>query len=455
MDQFDLVVIGAGPGGYVAAVEAAKQGLRTAVVERRDLGGTCLNRGCIPSRILLHAAYLLRMSKQFPAQGLTPVTDAALDPVALKAWRDDVVPKLQAGIAQLFKMHKVTRYDGHGTLVAPDRVTVTEADGTVRDLQAKFVLLATGAVNIVPDNIPGGELALTSDDLLEHLDVVYPRLLISGGGVTGVEFAAAYIDLGCQVTMISSCTLRHMDRELSRSMQALLKKRGVDYHEEARLRSIEKTETGLRCICMDKKTGERFECEADAVLMAAAPRSDTTNLFGPGVSVEMNGYDIKVDEHWRTSLPGVYAIGDVTGGLRLAHVASAAGKCAVAHMLGKPDPIDMGVVPGCVYTYPQIATVGLTADAAREAGYTVRTRKLPMTANGQALVTREERSFVKVVEEAETGRILGAQLFCAQASEMIGELSLAIARGLTVKDLSRVIHPHPTYNEILGDLFSL
>ena len=451
MDQFDLVVIGAGPGGYVAAAEAAKQGLRTAVIERRDLGGTCLNRGCIPTRILLHAAHLLRQARQAPRLGLAPLPEAALDPAALKAWRDETVTTLQSGITQLFKLNKVTLFTGHGTLTAPDRVAVKAPDGTVTELGAKFVLLATGTVYAQPD-FPGGELALSSDDILEHMDVVYPRLLVSGGGVTGVEFASAYADFGCQVTMISSCTLRGMDRELARSIQAMLKKKGVEYHEGARVKELARTDSGILCTWEDKNG--RSVTETDAVLMAAARRSYTEDLFGPGVQPELDGANIKVDEFYRTSLPGVYAIGDVTGGKRLAHVASAAGRCAVAHMLGKEAPMDMTAIPSCVYTSPQIASVGLDADSAKAAGLQVKTRKLPMTVNGQSLVTREERSFVKIVEEQDTGRIVGAQLFCAQATEMISELSLAVARGMTVADLSRVIRPHPTYNEVLGDLFA-
>ncbi len=447
MEQYDLAVIGAGPGGYMAALEAAKLGQKTALFERRELGGTCLNRGCIPTKALLHAADLyasMRDAEKFGVFAENP----AYDMEKMQVRKDEVVQKLRDGIAALMKKNKVTVYADTAAIAAPH--TIRTGDG--QEITAEKILIATGSVPALPP-IPGADFAnvMTSDELLSEKRV-FPRLVIVGGGVIGMEFASLYQELGCQVTVVEflDSILANMDKEISQNLKMIMKKRGVDIHTAAKVERITAKEDGtLVCHYLEKEKEQ--EAEADGILIATGRRANTEGLFADGFAVEMERGRILVDENGKTSVDSIYAAGDVTGGIMLAHAATAQAINEVHHMLGNPAPFEMSLVPGCVYTDPEIGSVGLTQDEAKKQGLDILVKKYPMSANGKTVLSDQDRGFIKVVAEKESGKILGAQMMCARATDMISQFTAAIANGLTVGQLAKVIYPHPTFSEGIGE----
>ena len=447
MFDFDLIVVGAGPGGYEAALHAAKLGLKTAVVEQREVGGTCLNRGCIPTKALLHASTVYEEAKNGPALGVT-ADNLSYDLSAMFAYKQQVVEKLRSGIESLFKAAKVTLLRGMGTLTAADAVSVTgENEGTYT---ARNILLATGSVPARPP-IPGLDLpgVMTSDELLNGEGGAFSSLVIIGGGVIGMEFATFYNDLGVDVTVVEGLDrlLPNMDRELGQNLAMIMKKRGVQVFTGAMVKNLEAVEGGLQ---VNFETKGQLQSVAGEKILCAIGRSPyTAGLFGQGVSVEMDRRRIKVNERFETSVPGVWAIGDVSSPVQLAHVATAQGIYAVNEMAGKPNERDLSLVPGCVYVRPEIAAVGLTEADAKAQNIPVKTAKALMSANGRTVILNGDRGFMKLVAHAETKKLLGAQLMCANASDMISQLSEAIADGLTPADLLRAMRPHPTFEEAM------
>ena len=451
---WDLVVIGGGPGGYEAAIEAAKRGLRTALVEKEALGGTCLNRGCIPTKTLLHTAELFHELGQGEKLGLT-ADGYAVSMEALQNRKKEVVEQLKKGVASLMKMNKITVFAGNGSILDQGLVKAESAEES-QILHTVHILIATGSVPSCPP-IPGADLpgVLTSDGLLEKKEL-FDHLLIIGGGVIGMEFASIYSSLGRRVTVIEAMDriLPGMDREIGQNLKMILKKRGVDIHTGALVERIEQTENGLSCIFREKD--EEKQAFADGILIAAGRRPCTDGLITEESSdavkaLKMERGRILVDAHFETSIPGVYAIGDVTGGIQLAHAASAQGRQAAARMAGQTLDIRTDLIPSCVYTSPEIGCVGLDADTAKSRGIAVITKKYPMSANGKTLIAREERGFIKVLADKDSRRILGAQMMCARATDMISQFTQAIANGLTLEDMERVVYPHPTFSEGIGE----
>lgn len=439
---YDLIVIGGGPGGYVAAIRAAQSGMSVALVEGRELGGTCLNRGCIPTKVLLHSAHVYENAKAGESFGIV-TEQVSFDAQKMLQRKKDVITQLQDGIGYLFEHNKVKLIRGHGTITGPHEVQVGD-----ECISAHRILIAAGSVPARPP-IPGLELegVLTSDELLDTPVDAYRSLVIIGGGVIGVEFATALSSFGCKVTIVEAMPriLPTLDKEISQSISMQLKKRSVDVHVKASVQRIETCEEGLRCK-FTKGTDELSVC-ADAVLVAIGRRPNLNNLFAEDISVEQRR-GIVVNEQFQTSIPSIYAIGDVVdGGIQLAHVASAQGSNAVDYMLGRVPQVDLGVVPSCIYTEPEIACVGLTADQAKEQGIPVLTGKFNMSGNAKVIIGSEQRSFVKVIAHAETKEILGAQILSARATDLIGELTAAIVNRIHVDELAAVIHPHPTYCE--------
>lgn len=448
--QYDLVVIGAGPGGYVAAIRAAQLGMKTAVVENREVGGTCLNRGCIPTKTLLHSAEVYDRTRHCEALGVT-VSGCSYDMGRMHTRKNEVVSQLRSGIEQLFKANKIDLLRGTGTIRSAGLVAVQGGEGE-QLLETERILIATGSKPAVPP-IPGLDLPgiLTSDGLLsEPADP--KRLLIIGGGVIGVEFASLYQRLGCEVTIVEALDrlLPNMDREIGQNLSMILKKRGVSVHTSARVEEIVRDGDSLLCRFTEKE--KPGEAPTDRVLVAIGRRAVTGGLFGEGVSVETERSAIKVNERFETSLPGVWAIGDVVAGaVQLAHAASAAGIAAVEGMAGKTPSVNLSVVPSCIYTDPEIASAGITADEAKQRGIAVKTGKFVMTANGKTLIEGADRSFIKLIFSAEDDRLLGAQLMCPRATDLISELAAAIANGLTGRQLASVIRPHPTFCEAVTE----
>ena len=443
MEQYGLIVIGAGPGGYEAALRASNLGIRTALVESRDVGGTCLNRGCIPTKSLLHAAGI---AKEVSGGGEWGVNagELTVDFAAIHRKKAEVTEKLRAGVEGLLKQKKVDLLRGAGTILGPGRVAV---DGT--EYAAENILIATGSVPARPP-IPGLEFAITSDDVLAPQERVYRSLVIIGGGVIGVELACVYTALGCKVTIVEALEriLPNMDREICQNMTMIFKRQGVSVNTGCMVSAVEKDgeELVVRYTCKDQPG----EARGEAVLCAIGRRPYTAGLFGEGFQVDMERGRILVDETFQTSVPGVYAIGDVSAKIQLAHVATAQGIACVEHLAGRESPVDLNLVPSCIYTSPEIASVGLTADEAKAAGRTVKVGKALMSSNGKTLIAGGERGFIKVVADRETGIILGAQLMCERATDMISQFTQAVVSGLTARQLARVMRPHPTFDEAVA-----
>lgn len=451
MNDYQLLVIGAGPGGYTAALRAAKLGMKTAVVEAREAGGTCLNRGCVPTKTLLHASETYQAATAGADVGVH-VEGARVDMAEVFACKRRVSQTLSQGVESLLKGAKVSLLRGRAQITAPHTVRVSAADGTEADYTADHILVATGSVPARPP-IPGLDLpgVMTSDELLEGTDRLYRSIVIIGGGVIGVEFATFYAELGCAVTVIEGMDrlLPNMDRELGQSLALALKKQGVQVFTSSVVQRVEQSADGLTVHFTTKDAPNA--ATGETVLCAIGRRAYCDGLFAPGLAPEMNGKSIRVDERYRTSVEGVYAVGDVSSRVQLAHVAAAQGTACVEMLAGLENHTDMNVVPSCIYCRPEIASVGMTEAEAKERGVPVKTGKCVMGANARTLIAGAGRSFMKVVAHAETGEILGAQLMCPNATDMIAEIGSAMANHLTARRLLLAMRPHPTFEEALSD----
>lgn len=443
--QYDIIVIGAGPGGYVAAIRAARAGLHTALVEKDQVGGTCLNRGCIPTKTLMHSSHLYHQLGECDAMGIS-VEAYSYNIKKMYQRKSDVAGRLRSGIEFLLQANKVDLYRGPAVITGNRTVSVQAEELT--ELTGTNILIASGSVPAVLPikgiRLPG---VMTSNELLDQEGTDYQRMVIIGGGVVGVEFATIFCSLGCKVTLIEAMDrlLPGMDREISQNLTMIMKKRGITVYTSATVEELKSS--GEDLICSFSHKGKPQTAAAEAVLVSVGRRADTKGLFAEGLAVKTDR-GIVVNEHFETSIPGIYAIGDVIhGGIQLAHVASAQACNAVAHICGQKPEMDLKTVPSCIYTDPEIAVVGLDAAAAKEQGIAVKTGKFNMSGNGRSVIDNQERGFIKVIFEAETDVILGAQLMCARATDLVSELSAAIVNKLTVHQLAAVIRPHPTFTE--------
>ena len=450
MKQYQLIVIGAGPGGYEAAIRAAQLGLHTALIERRQVGGTCLNRGCIPTKTMLHSAQLYKETAHFELFGLH-TENTSFDWAKIHQRKNDVVSKLRSGIEQLIKANKIDFFNTSASILSPHEVQLEQGEETT--LYGDNILIATGSMPSRPP-IPGLDLpgVVTSDELLDdpsyaQTDSLPKEILIIGGGVIGVEFASVFSSFGCKVTIVEALDriLSTMDREISQNLSMILKKRGVEIHTGAMVERLEQSDGKLVCHFTEKEKPQQISSQQ--ILVAIGRRANTQGLFGNDFSVEMERGHIVTDESFRTSVDSIYAIGDVSAKIQLAHMASAQGICAAHIIAGKVPPINLQAVPGCIYTDPEIASVGLSEDEAKKQGIPVKKGKFIMSGNGRSIIDEQERGFIKVLAHQDTDVILGAQLMCSRATDIVSELSTAIVNGLTVDQLAAVIRPHPTFCE--------
>lgn len=451
MPDFDLVVLGAGPGGYVGAIRAAQLGAKVAVIEERELGGTCLNRGCIPSKALIHCAHLLDEAASSKRFGITfgePKVD--LDGVRRHAER--TVRQLVSGVEGLFKANKIMSVKARGKLAGPNDVTVTNAEGKQKTISARHILIATGSSPLVLP-IPGadGEGVFTSDDAVT-LPGPYPELAIVGAGAIGCEFAYVYSRFGSKVTVVEMLDriVPTEDPEVTEVLARSLRKAGVRLTLGARCGAIQHREDGKKVLVYEQE-GEERSVEADAILMAAGRRAMTGDLGLEEVGVAMDRGRITVDEHYRTSVPSVSGAGDCLRGIGLAHQASHEAVAAVETMFGEGGHVNYGAVPAAIYTYPQIASVGLREHEAQEKGIDVATGKFPFAAIGKAAAIGEREGLVKLVADAKTGQLLGASAVGPDVTELLAEMTLAVQMGCTAKDVAETIHSHPTLSEVTGE----
>lgn len=440
--DFDWIILGAGPGGYEAAVRAAQLTQKVALVEKGEVGGTCLNRGCVPTKALLHAAMGFEELDLISGWGVR-AEQVTLDFDKMYARKDELVSTLRDGIGKLIAQNGITLVKGEGRIRDSHTVLVDD-----KVLTAERILIATGSAPVLP-NIPGLDLpGVVSSDGLLSVPPSGSRLIIIGGGVIGVEFASMFLALGYQITVIEALDrlLPQMDREISQNLGMILKKKGASVFTGARVSEIQKNDDGSLTISYEAG-GKQGNAMGDTVLVAIGRRAYTQGLFEDGFSVETDRGRIVTDASHQTSVPGVYAIGDVSGTIQLAHAASAQGIACVERAAGHTPKVREDLVPSCVYTRPEIACVGLTADEAKAKNIPVRTGKYILSGNARTMIAGGERGFVKLVLDEATDVLLGAQIVCERATDMINEMTAAIVNGLTGEQLLKAIRPHPTFAE--------
>ncbi|MCG0238904.1 MAG: dihydrolipoyl dehydrogenase [Firmicutes bacterium] len=457
MSEYDLLVLGGGTGGYVAAIRAAQLGMKVAVVERNRLGGTCLHRGCIPSKALLRTAEVYHTLRHAREYGLT-AREVGVDWPGALARKDRIVAALHKGVQGLFKKHGITVVQGTGTLMppsifAPNGWVAVQTDDGLEKLEATHILIATGSRPRTLGIPVDGQRVFTTDEALSH--PALPRsVVILGGGAIGMEWASLYSDLGAEVTVLELLPriLPQEDEEVAAELQRLLTRRGVRIVTGARVRP-EAVETGAAGVRIRYEAGGEAQAAEAEMLLIAVGREPNSQGIGlenfPGIRTD-RGY-IVVDECGRTGQPGVYAIGDVVGG-GLAHVAAHQGIVAVETMAGlRPHPVPREEIPRCTYTRPEVASVGLTEAQARERGHEVKVGRFPFRAIGKALVHGEPDGFAKVVADAHTGDLLGVHIIGPGATNLIGAAGLARLLQATAWEVSVAVWPHPTLSEILGE----
>lgn len=446
--RHDLIVIGAGPGGYVAAIRAAQLGLNVACVEMESaLGGTCLRIGCIPSKALLEDSELYVEARQHFAERGIKVEGVQLDLPAMMKRKNRVVQTLTKGVEALFKKNSVTRYHGRGRIAGPGKVVVEGRDAV--ELQAAHILIATGSR---PANLPGfsidGHHILTSTEALA-MEQVPPRLVVIGAGYIGLEMASVWNRLGSEVIVLEYLdrVLLGLDEEIAGEAQRLLARQGIDIRLGSRVTGARVEGDG--CV-VEVEGAEPVHC--DKVLMAVGrrPNTDDLGLQSVGVQVDAKGR-IEVDEHLATSVPGIYAIGDVIRGPMLAHKAEEEGIACVEHICTGYGHVNYDVIPGVVYTNPEVAGVGRTEEQVKQAGIEYRKGVFPFRANGRARTLGQVEGKIKVLAEAATDRILGVHILGPRAGDLIAEAAAAMEFGATSEDLARVCHAHPTLPEALKE----
>jgi dihydrolipoamide dehydrogenase len=448
--DFDLIVIGSGPGGYVAAIRASQLGMKTAVVERAELGGICLNWGCIPTKALLKSAQVFNYASHAASYGVSIEGSVRPDFPSMVNRSREVAAGMSKGIQFLFKKNNVEHIQGFGKLTPDRKVSVTASDGTMQVLEAKHVILATGARSRELPNLKQDGVRVIGYREAMTLPKQPASMLVVGSGAIGSEFAWFYNTIGTKVTLVEFMpnVLPIEDEEVSKQVERSFKKGGMKVMTSSTVESVDIS--GELCkVSVQTRKGEEV-IEAEVVLSAVGV---TTNLEGIGLEeagvVTENG-KVKVDEYYRTNVPGVYAIGDIVHGPALAHVASHEGITCVEAIAGHhPEPIDYRNIPGCTYTLPEVASVGLTEKQAIEAGYEIKIGKFPFTASGKASASGFKDGFVKVIFDAKYGEWLGAHLVGENVTEMIAEVVVARKLETTGHEIIKAMHPHPTLSEAI------
>lgn len=441
--KFDVLVIGAGPGGYVAALRAAKNGASAAIVEKGSFGGTCLNIGCIPTKTLIAGVETLRKAKHAAEFGVKISGKVEADWDAMLARKGQVVETLRGGIGALLKAAGVTVFKGSASFTGRRTVKVSGADEA--QIEAKSVIVATGSEALVPGFIPRSERVLTSTELLS-IPAIPKSLLVLGGGVIGCEFACLFAELGTKVTVVEmmDSILPLIDKELGRSLAVQMKKAGIEILTGKPLQDIK---AGKKEV--SGKVGDA-EVSAEYLLVSIGRKAvnESLNLAAAGVKTTERGW-IEADAQCRTNAPGVFAIGDATGKWQLAHAASAMGVVAADVATGKRNEFKSDFIPGCIFTAPEIGTVGMSEEQCAAKGIETRVGKFPFAALGKALAINESFGFCKIVADAKTDQILGVHIIGPHATDLVAEASPALNLEITARELGKAIHAHPTLGEAM------
>ncbi len=452
--QFDVVVIGGGPGGYVAAIRASQLGMKVACVEAEKLGGVCLNIGCIPTKSLLTSALLVNEVKEASQHGIN-TGDVTVDLGPAQERSRKVADQLNRGVGMLFKKNKITHIEGWGRLTGEKGVVEVDRDGEKETIRGDHLIVATGSR---PRSLPfleiDGEKIWSSDDALFAKEAP-GTLAIVGAGAIGMEFADIFEAYGSEVTIIEALDrlLPVEDADVSAQIQKSYKKRGMTIHTGARIQSAESTDEGVVLTFEDAK-GKEQTLTVDRVLSAVGrvPNTEDVGLDTAGVKLAEKGGFIEVDEWMRTNVEGVYAVGDCAGGALLAHKASHEGIACVEKIAGKAHgPVDYGNIPNCTYCHPEVASVGLTEEQAKEAGYDIQVGKFPWVGNGRALAHGDADGFIKVIRDKKYSEILGAHIIGPHATELIGEFVVGRHLETTAEEMDKAIHPHPTLSEAVAE----
>ncbi len=451
-EQFDVTIIGSGPGGYVAAIRAGQLGLKVAMIEKEAgarLGGTCGLRGCIPTKALLNSAHLYEKAGHFEQFGLK-VEGLSFDWNGVQKYKSDVVAKNSAGVSYLMKKNKVTVINGFGKIVGKGKVEVKVDDGKTQTVEAKNIIIATGSVvRPIPGFETDGKQVVNSDQILE-LTSVPKSMIVVGSGAVGVEFASVYSRFGCETTVVELMDriVPGEDTEVSKELERAYKKRGIKCLTGVKLDKLEKSKTSVKVSGKDAK-GKDIMLEAEMLLVAIGRMPYTENLGLENTNVVVNPRGtIKVNQYCETDEPNVFAIGDVIDTAWLAHLASKEGILVVEKLAGKKvEPINHRLVPNCTYCDPEVASVGLTEAKAREEGYDVKVGKFPFSASGKARILGETDGFVKIVSEKKYDEILGVHIIGPHATELLAEACVAMSHEATAESLSQTIHAHPTVSE--------
>lgn len=461
MENFDLVVIGSGPGGYVAAIRAAQLGMRVACVEKsKTLGGTCLNVGCIPSKALLDTSeHFYAARNKFSKHGIQITGDIKIDIEQMMKRKDAVVRQLTGGVATLFKKNKIDWAQGKGRLAGRqgDLVTVEvidESGQVTRTLGATRVILATGSI---PSEVPSlpidGKQVITSTEALE-LKSIPQHLVVVGGGVIGLELGSVWSRLGSKVTVVeySDHIAGSSDRQTAKELQKLLTKQGLDFKLSSQCMGIKKSGSAVTVEVQDRNTQDKFNIECDVVLVSTGrkPYSAGLGLESLGITLDQGGR-VPVGDHFETSAAGVYAIGDLIRGPMLAHKAEEEGVAIAELLAGQAGHVNYEVIPGVIYTWPELASVGASEEELKEKGIPYKTGQFPFMVNGRAKAMEETEGFVKILAHAETDRVLGAHIVGPWASDLISEIASVMEFGGSAEDIARTCHAHPTLPEVVKE----
>jgi dihydrolipoamide dehydrogenase len=454
-DRYDLVVIGAGPGGYVAAIRAAQLGLKVACVEKRaSLGGTCLNIGCIPSKALLDSSELYHLAKsRFTRHGIR-VDKVEIDVPAMLARKDEVVKGLTTGVAGLFKKNKVEAVYGSATLVSPTTIKVKKNDGGEVTLDTKHILLASGSVPVALPFLPfDGKVVVSSTEAL-CFEKVPEHLVVVGGGYIGLELGSVWKRLGAKVTVIEFLTriVPMADIEIGTALHRSLVKQGLEILLETKVTGA-KVANGKATVTAETKDGKALTVEADRVLVAVGRKAyiEGLNLEGVGVKFDPRSNKVAVDGHFRTNVPSISAIGDLIEGPMLAHKAEDEGIAVAEILVGKPGHVNYETIPSVIYTWPEMASVGITEEQAKERKLDYRVGKFPFLANGRAKAMDESEGMVKILADAKTDRVLGVHIIGPRASDMIAEAVTTMEFAGSAEDIARICHAHPTLSEAVKE----
>jgi len=445
-----IAIIGGGPGGYTAAIRAAQLNAEVTLIEKEMVGGTCLNKGCIPTKVLLHTSGVYQAAKNFESIGIK-VTGTKLDWGEVQRRKTEVVNKQVKGVENLLINNNVKKISGEGSFINKNQIKVKESDGSQTIVDFDYGIIATGSKPVVIP-IPGIDLpgVITSDEAL-NLTEIPKSMVIIGGGVIGSEFAEVFSAVGCKVTIVEMLPniVANMDRDIVSTLVFKFENSGVEIYTDTKVVSISRTEEGLAV--NTESAGKSRTFSAEKVLLAIGRKPVTDNLKLENAGVLTNKGTVAVNKNMQTNVSNIYAIGDARGGVMLAHAASSEGIAAVESIMGMKPNIDFNTIPYCVYTKPELAGVGLTEDQARDKGYDVKVGLFPMSINGKAMIEDEQQGLVKYITDNATGEVLGLHISGPGATELIVEGVLAVRLEATIEEITSTIHAHPTVAEALHE----